>query len=245
MAAVFQDLDRGVEGVADLRLVRLACGTDVAGPSAQHCRMRAAHFLRRRHQRLVNGAALPVDLVGRPRGHRRLRQRAHVCGAFAGALGELVPGRREVRERQRVERLDLRVQPAFHHPILTAAPAAYTLRMPYSEMSRRELLKALAVAPALPTIQDSPTSSLRAPTPSRLQVGIMSRHLQWASVEDAIEVAKTAGFEAIEWTVRPGGHVPPERAERELPRVIELTHRAGLATPMISTSIQDAASPYA
>lgn len=73
----------------------------------------------------------------------------------------------------------------------------------------------------------------------------MSRHLQWTSVEDAIEVAKTAGFEAIEWTVRPGGHVPPERVERELPRVIELTHKAGLATPMISSSIQDASSPYA
>jgi L-ribulose-5-phosphate 3-epimerase len=117
--------------------------------------------------------------------------------------------------------------------------------MSHPEMTRRELLKALAVSPVLARMQDSPTCALQPPTSAKLQLGIMSRHLQWTSVEDAIEVAKTAGFEAIEWTVRPGGHVPPERVERELPRVIELTRKAGLAAPMISSSIQDASSPYA
>ena len=45
--------------------------------------------------------------------------------------------------------------------------------------------------------------------------------------------------------MRTGGHVAPERVEQELPKAIELTRKAGLATPMITTSIQDSSSPYA
>ena len=63
-------------------------------------------------------------------------------------------------------------------------------------------------------------------------------------MEDAIDLAKAAGYDAIEWNVRSGSHVPPERVERDLPRAIELTRKAGLATPMITTSIQEASSPY-
>src|SRR5205085_152050 len=83
------------------------------------------------------------------------------------------------------------------------------------------------------------------PGASSLHVGIMSRHLQWTTPEDAIEVAKAAGYETIEWTVRSGGHIPPERAARELPRIVELTRKAGLSVPIITTAIQDASSPYA
>ena len=109
------------------------------------------------------------------------------------------------------------------------------------------MLKALAVAPAMLSAA-SPFEQLQtpsAPAAPKLQVGIVSRHLQWTSVEDAIDLAKTAGYDAIEWNVRAGTHVPPERVEQDLPRVIELTRKAGLAVPMITTAIQDASSPYA
>ena len=119
---------------------------------------------------------------------------------------------------------------------------------PNRRLSRRELLRTIAAVPAaLPlTASMLDGGAPQAPRPaSRLQVGIVSRHLQWTPLEDAIELAKTAGYDAIEWNVRSGGHVAPERVERELPRAIELTRKAGLATPMITTSIQDAASPHA
>lgn len=110
-------------------------------------------------------------------------------------------------------------------------------------LSRRDLLKSLAVLPATLPVS-SPRSSAAQP-PARLQVGIVSRHLQWTPLEDAIELAKIAGYDAIEWNVRSGGHVAPERVEQALPRAIELTRKAGLAVPMITTSIQDASSPHA
>jgi L-ribulose-5-phosphate 3-epimerase len=68
--------------------------------------------------------------------------------------------------------------------------------------------------------------------------------LQWTTLEDAIDLAKAAGYDAIEWNVRAGAHVPPERVEQELPKAIELTRKAGLTVPMITTSIQDSSSPH-
>ena len=113
-------------------------------------------------------------------------------------------------------------------------------------VSRRDVLKSLAVLPAwLPAAVPRPSAAQPAAAPARLQVGIVSRHLQWTSLEDAIDVAKAAGYDAIEWNVRTGGHVAPERVEQELPRAIELTRKAGLAAPMITTSIQDASSAHA
>jgi L-ribulose-5-phosphate 3-epimerase len=117
-------------------------------------------------------------------------------------------------------------------------------------ISRRGALQMLvAGAPALATSIGAAAAMqapVPAPTPSRrLQIGIVSRHLQWTSLEDAIALAAEAGFDAIEWNVRSGGHVAPERVERELPRAVKLTRTAGLGVTMITTSIQDARSAHA
>jgi len=42
--------------------------------------------------------------------------------------------------------------------------------------------------------------------------------------------------------VRSGGHVPPENVERDLPKAVDLAHKAGLSTLMIDTSLLDAKS---
>lgn len=90
-----------------------------------------------------------------------------------------------------------------------------------------------------------PAASAQPAVAARRPIGIVSRHLQWTDLEGAIAVAKEAGFDAIEWNVRRGGHVAPERVEQELPRAVELTRKAGLTATMITTSIQDAQSPFA
>jgi sugar phosphate isomerase/epimerase len=79
----------------------------------------------------------------------------------------------------------------------------------------------------------------------RWPIGLVSRHLQWTNIEEAVDLAKASGFDAIEWNVRAGAHIVPERVERDLPRAVEMTRKAGLAVTMITTSIQDAQSPYA
>lgn len=110
-------------------------------------------------------------------------------------------------------------------------------------LTRRDALTLLGGA-ALTGVSTARAAAQTAP-PGRRPIGIVSRHLQWIDLDGAIAVAKEAGFDAIEWNVRKGGHVAPERVEQDLPRAVEATRRAGLAATMITTSIQDAQSPFA
>jgi sugar phosphate isomerase/epimerase len=128
---------------------------------------------------------------------------------------------------------------------------------PGNGSSRREALMMMGLASMAPTmVRAQAAASPESVAPqaggagARLKNGappltLVSRHLQWTNVEEGIEVAREAGFPAIAWTVRPGAHVDPANVERELPRVIELTREAGLATPMIITQIGGRDSPHA
>ena len=121
-------------------------------------------------------------------------------------------------------------------------------------LSRRALLGLAAawpltgIAGAAPVSQGQgmpPGPAATAAQASRLPVGLVSRHVQWTSLEHAVDLAAEAGFDAIEWNVRAGGHVLPERVEQELPKAVERTRKAGLAVTMITTAIQDSQSPHA
>jgi sugar phosphate isomerase/epimerase len=64
-------------------------------------------------------------------------------------------------------------------------------------------------------------------------------------MEEAVAVAAEAGCKAIAWTVRPGAHILPENVERDLPKAVELAHKAGLETPMVITALVEAKSTRA
>jgi hypothetical protein len=72
---------------------------------------------------------------------------------------------------------------------------------------------------------------------AKLKICVFSKHLQWASVKDAADLAKEIGFDGIDLTVRAGGHIEPERVEAELPAAVDAIRSAGLEVPMITTDI--------
>jgi len=113
---------------------------------------------------------------------------------------------------------------------------------PSRRVSRRDVL---ALAAALPAARLVGAQSSPAPRRGRWPVGLVSRHVQWTSLEHAVDVAAEIGFDEIEWNVRPGGHIEPARVETDLPRAVDLTRRAGMAVTMVTTPIQDAATPFA
>jgi L-ribulose-5-phosphate 3-epimerase len=116
-------------------------------------------------------------------------------------------------------------------------------KRPNASWSRRDVL---AMAGAAAAVGSASAFGQGAPPPrGRWPVGLVSRHLQWTNLEHAIDVAKAIGFDEIEWNVRVGGHIDPSRVEKELPRAVEMTRKAGLGVTMITTSIADAASPFA
>jgi L-ribulose-5-phosphate 3-epimerase len=74
---------------------------------------------------------------------------------------------------------------------------------------------------------------------------LFSKHLpamDWARLAQAV---KKLGFGGIDLTVRPGGHVAPERAAEDLPKAIAAIRAEGLSAPMITTALTSASDPTA
>ncbi|MEQ8786252.1 MAG: sugar phosphate isomerase/epimerase family protein [Pirellulaceae bacterium] len=66
------------------------------------------------------------------------------------------------------------------------------------------------------------------------------KFLQSLSFSELADVIADLGFDGIEATVRPGGQIPPERAEEELPKLVEALRRRGLEVTIMTTAINDA-----
>lgn len=74
---------------------------------------------------------------------------------------------------------------------------------------------------------------------------LFSKHLprmDWTRLANSV---KQLGFTGIDLTVRPGGHVLPERAAGDLPKAINTIRAAGLSVPMITTNLTMAGDPTA
>jgi sugar phosphate isomerase/epimerase len=65
------------------------------------------------------------------------------------------------------------------------------------------------------------------------------------SIAEAVHAARKAGFDGLDLTLRPGGHVKPEDAERGLAEAKKIADEAGMTIPMISTAVTDSDSPHA
>ena len=72
---------------------------------------------------------------------------------------------------------------------------------------------------------------------------VFSKHLQFLDYEAMAEAAAEIGFDGVDLTVRPGGHVLPENVEEDLPKAVEAVKGAGLDVPMMTTAITDPADP--
>ena len=68
----------------------------------------------------------------------------------------------------------------------------------------------------------------------------MLKDLGNLSVDNAGDHIADLGFDGVDLTVRPEGHVLPEEAARRLPEAVGILRSKGLTVPMITTSITDA-----
>lgn len=76
-------------------------------------------------------------------------------------------------------------------------------------------------------------------------INIFSKNLHWLNYSEMAVAVAEMGFDGIDLTVRPDGHVLPERVTDYLPMAIEAIKKAGLNVYMITTSINDVESPFA
>jgi L-ribulose-5-phosphate 3-epimerase len=129
--------------------------------------------------------------------------------------------------------------------------------------SRRDVLRTLSTLPiaaAALNSRDAKAASATAATPGATptvapiegpnagfgpQLALVSRHLEFTSMEEGADIAAEAGYKSIAWSVRPASHILPENVERDLPRAVEISRKAGLTTPTIVTAIEGPDSPNA
>ena len=76
--------------------------------------------------------------------------------------------------------------------------------------------------------------------PETGEVCVFSKHLQWLDYPEMAAFAREAGFDGIDLTVRPRGHVEPENVERDLPLAVKAVKAEGLAAPMMVSAVNDA-----
>jgi sugar phosphate isomerase/epimerase len=68
-------------------------------------------------------------------------------------------------------------------------------------------------------------------------VHVFAKPLQIFSYAATADLVATAGLGGVDFAVRPGGHVAPERVEDELPRAVAAARAAGLRVDTITTGI--------
>lgn len=78
-----------------------------------------------------------------------------------------------------------------------------------------------------------------------MQFVLFTDNLADLSIAEACRGAREAGFDGLDLTLRPGGHVLPENAEAGLAEARRIADGEGVAIPMATTAITDVDSPHA
>ena len=97
------------------------------------------------------------------------------------------------------------------------------------------------IATSLTGIIVAKTGFLLAKPVAGMKISVFSKTLHW--IEDYQTLANTVaelGFDGIDLTVRPDGHVLPEKVEIDLPKAIRAARKANIEIPMIVTNILQA-----
>lgn len=79
--------------------------------------------------------------------------------------------------------------------------------------------------------------------PDAFKISIFSKHLQWLDYNGMAKALVETGFDGVDLTVRPQGHVLPENVERDLPKAVEAVEKVGKKVLMLTTSVIDASDP--
>jgi L-ribulose-5-phosphate 3-epimerase len=106
--------------------------------------------------------------------------------------------------------------------------------------TRRDFLKSASAFAAASAFQEAAQ-----PNGFTGDICFFSKHLPKMDAARLALTVKKLGFSGVDLTVRPGGHVLPERAAEDLPKAVAAIRAAGLRVPMITTGLTSASDPAA
>jgi sugar phosphate isomerase/epimerase len=115
-------------------------------------------------------------------------------------------------------------------------------------LSRRSFIQTAAGAVALAPGRQSSRSVVQRASDGggfRGSLCFFSKHLPRMNGRELGRSLKALGFDGVDLTVRPGGHVDPRRVASELPVFVDAIRHEDLAVPMITTELLSDADPVA
>lgn len=116
-------------------------------------------------------------------------------------------------------------------------------------MKRREALKSAGLGfLAIKGISDvyaSPIKTAKKTDQDPWKINVFSKHLHWVGYDEMARITADVGFDGVDLTVRPKGHVEPANVERDLPKAVEACDNHGIEVEMMTTSITTADDPNA
>jgi sugar phosphate isomerase/epimerase len=111
--------------------------------------------------------------------------------------------------------------------------------------TRREFVQVTAAAGAAALLQTKTSPSAAATGGFRGTLCFFSKHLPELDGRGLGRALKPLGFEGVDLTVRPKGHVEPDRVAQRLPVFVNAIRDEGLAVPFITTELTSATDPAA
>ena len=109
-------------------------------------------------------------------------------------------------------------------------------------MNRRQFTQLTGLATLSLAARNLPGASPR--QQARPPVYFFSKHLQFLDYEEMAAVSAEIGYDGLDLSVRPRGHVEPENVKRDLPRAAKAIKANGLKPLMMTTALANLQSPF-
>ncbi len=111
-----------------------------------------------------------------------------------------------------------------------------------NEISRRKFAKLSAAAiGSMPLMGfTNPFFKTSARLKNDLYISLFSKHLQFLDYNEMAAAAAEMGFDGLDLTVRPKGHVLPERVADDLPKAVAAMKNYGINPGIMTTNVWDA-----
>lgn len=113
------------------------------------------------------------------------------------------------------------------------------------QTTRRRLLTAAASAALASVVRPGAAAPKEGASAGKSTLCLFSKHLPHLDYPEMARALKSWGFGGVDLTVRPGGHVLPENAARDLPKAHEALAAEGVELPMITTGLTSINDPAA
>ena len=106
-------------------------------------------------------------------------------------------------------------------------------------VTRREFIGTIVTVPASQVLATPSPAGFRGP------ICLFSKHLPMLDGRNLGRTVKGLGFDGVDLTVRPKGHVEPARVAQDLPVFVEAIRAEGAVVPMITTDLHSDTEPAA